>query len=325
VTSSHADAARDTQVLHFEIAPEHAGQRLDIFLADQDDPPLTRSQTRRCIERGEVTINGTLPAKTGVRLKAGDAIVWRHAPPEAPSLEAQDIPLSILAEDAHFAIVDKPHGMVVHPAPGHPDRTLVNAILFHFQSLASGTSGPHRPGIVHRIDKDTSGAIVVTKTDAMHRHLSNLFRAHDIERAYHALVFDQGLPDSGTFDTLHGRDPRDRFRFSSRVGRGRRAVTHFEVLERFAHQAALVACRLETGRTHQIRMHFYEAECPLLGDQLYGGKAASRSRLITRQALHARTLGFPHIGDTEHVSVTAPYPEDFAAALDALRSGKPWR
>ena len=214
--------------------------------------------------------------------------------------------------------------MVVHPSPGHPDGTLVNALLHHMDDLA-GIGGELRPGIVHRIDKDTSGALAVIKPDELaHRTSPEQFRRHDIERRYHALVFDQGLDDRGTFETLHGRDPNHRVRFTGRVERGRRAVTHWRVLERFDSQAALVECRLETGRTHQIRMHFADDHCPLLGDQLYGGRATRDNRLIDRQALHAHTLGFEHL-DGQHVHATAPYPDDFAHALDALRDGKQWR
>jgi 23S rRNA pseudouridine1911/1915/1917 synthase len=308
----------------FLVEPEDAGARLDVFLADLDDPPLTRSQVKRCLSQGEVTVNGAR-VKAGYKLRPGDQILWAHAPPRPLSATPQDIPITVLYEDALVAIVDKPAGMVVHPSFGHPDGTLVNALLHHMGAhlLAEG-SDPLRPGIVHRIDKDTSGALAVTKSDAAHAHLSALFASHDIERAYRALVVDQGLADSGTFDTLHGRDRQDRFKFSSRVPRGKRAVSHYAVLERFDSGAALVECRLETGRTHQIRVHFSDAGCPLLGDTLYGGKAASDVRVIGRQALHAHTLGFTH-ADGRDVSVTSPYPDDFAAALDALRAGKRWR
>ncbi len=306
----------------FLVEPEDADLRLDVFLADQDEPPLTRSQVKRCLNAGEVLVNQTR-VKAGYRLRVGDQITWDHAPPQAPNLTPQNLPLEFLYRDKHIAIVDKPSGMVVHPSFGHPDGTLVNALLFHLNELSEG-SAPTRPGIVHRIDKDTSGAIVITCTDQAHRHLSEKFRTHNIERAYHALVLDQGLADEGTFSTLHGRDPRNRFRFSGKVERGKHAVTHWRVLERFAQKIALVECRLETGRTHQIRMHFFDANCPLLGDQLYGGPATQYNRLITRQALHARTLGFTHLTG-EELLTTAPYPEDFAHALEALRAGKTWR
>ncbi len=313
-----------TTTLHrFRAEPEDVGSRLDVFLTDLDDPSITRSQVKRCLSDGEVTVNGAR-VKAGYRLRDGDEILWSHAPPRPLSATPQDIPIEVLYEDELVAIVDKPAGMVVHPSYGHPDGTLVNALLHYMGSKLAEGSGPLRPGIVHRIDKDTSGALAVTKTDGSHAHLSSLFAAHTIERAYHALVVDQGLDDEGTFATLHGRSRGDRFRFSSRVTKGKRAVTHYKVLERFDTQAALVECRLETGRTHQIRVHFSDAGCPLLGDKLYGGRAATSVRVIDRQALHALTLGFEH-ADGREVDVSCPYPKDFAEALEALRAGKRWR
>lgn len=220
-------------------------------------------------------------------------------------------------------MVNKPAGMVVHPSPGHASGTLVNALLHHFDELPV-IGNALRPGIVHRIDKDTSGAMVVTKSDAAHRHLSDLFKTHDIDRTYHALVFGPGLADHGTFNTLHGRDPNHRMRYTSRVREGRHAVTHFQVRERFHHGVCLVECRLETGRTHQIRMHLSEANAPILADPIYGGKAAQEARIIARLALHARTLGFVNV-DGNKVFCEAPYPVDFENALTNLRAGKNWR
>ena len=184
---------------------------------------------------------------------------------------------------------------------------------------------PPAPGIVHRLDKDTTGALAVAKHNQAHQYLATLFATHDITRAYHALVWGKGLPDSGTFSTWHTRDPSHRLRFTGSLPKGRRAITHWRVLERFAHdEVALVECRLETGRTHQIRMHFFDAGHPLLGDTLYGTKLTCPNRLIARQALHAHTLGFVHLGGQEILTV-APYPADFAHALEQLRAGKPWR
>ncbi len=308
----------------FRVDADFSGARLDVFLAEQSDPPLSRSQVKKRIEDGEISVNQTVAKKAGVKLETDDLVVWDYAPPMIPdSLTAEDIPLDILFEDDHVAIVNKPAGMVVHPAPGHYTGTLVNALVHHFDKLPQ-IGGALRPGIVHRIDKDTSGALAVAKSDAAHQHLSNLFRNHDIERRYHALVHGPGLPDSGTFDTLHGRSPNDRKRYTGNVAEGRHAVTHFNVLERFQNGAALVECQLETGRTHQIRMHFFETNSPLLGDSVYAGKNVSTSRLISRQALHARTLGFTHV-DGSDVFAQAPYPDDFASALEALRNGKDWR
>lgn len=314
-------ADKEITEFRFVVDEDTAGMRLDVFLAEKDDPPISRSQVKKRITRGEVRVDGA-HTKAGHKLRVGEQVVWDYEPPTPLSADPQDIPLDVLWEDDHAAVVNKPAGMVVHPAPGHPDGTLVNAILFHFSKVAE-TGATFRPGIVHRIDKDTSGAIVVTKTLEAHHHLAALFHDHDIERAYHALVVGPGLDDEGTFDTLHGRDPNHRKRFTSRVDKGRRAVTHYRVLERFRNGACLVECRLETGRTHQIRMHLSEAHAPLLADPMYGGRKVSQSRLIDRQALHARTLGFRHIDGSE-VHVEAPYPDDFASALEALRAGKEW-
>lgn len=293
-----------------------------MFLAEQDDPPLSRNQVRRSLDRGEIRVNGDV-FKAGYSLREGDQIQWTWQPPVAIDLVAQDIPLDLLYEDEFVAIVNKPAGMVVHPAPGHPSGTLVNAIMHHFDDLPV-IGNARRPGIVHRLDKDTSGALAVTKSDIGHQHLANLFKTHDIDRTYHAIAFGPGLPQQGTFSTLHGRDPNHRKRYTARVTHGRQAITHFNVLERFRDGACLVECRLETGRTHQIRMHLAEANAPILADPIYGGKAAQSAQIIDRLALHARTLGFLGADGTK-VFCQAPYPLDFANALNDLRAGKSWR
>lgn len=309
---------------HFEVPESDAGERLDIFLRDRDEPDETRSQVKKRIDRGEVAVNGETAPKAGVRLRAGDRVQWDFEPPREPELEAQEIPLDFLYEDEHLAVVEKPAGMVVHPAPGHPDGTLVNALLHHLDDL-SGVGGELRPGIVHRIDKETSGALVVSKTDDAHHALQEQFRDHSIDRRYHAIVFGPGLDDSGTFDTYHGRAPGDRRRYSGDVDRGRRAVTHYRVLERHDSGTCLVECRLETGRTHQIRMHFYEANAPLLADSLYAGRSTSNAGVIDRQALHARSLAFDHPESGERVAFESEYPDDFREALEQLRAGRDWR
>jgi 23S rRNA pseudouridine1911/1915/1917 synthase len=267
---------------------------------------------------------GASRVKAGYTLRAGDLIEWRYTSPALLDLVAQDIPLTFLHLDPHFAIVDKPAGMVVHPAPGHPDGTLVNALLYHLAGALSPVGDAIRPGIVHRLDKDTSGALAITRTDAAHQHLLAKFHDHDIERIYHAIVPDRGLADSGTFDTLHGRDPHDRIKFSSKVREGKRAVTHYSVIERFPQGCALVACRLETGRTHQIRVHFADHGAPLLSDALYSDRSTRGSPIIARHALHALTLGFAGL-DGQMIRAQSPYPADLQAALDALRAGKNWR
>ena len=308
----------------FSAGESDEGTRLDIFLREQEEPDESRSQIKKRIDRGEVRIDGETAPKAGERLQAGDEIVWEYEPPREPELDAQEIPLEFIYEDEHLAVVRKPAGMVVHPGPGHPDGTLVNALLYHLDNLA-GVGGEIRPGIVHRIDKETSGALVVTKNDETHRHLARQFKEHTIERRYHAIVFGPGIDDEGTFDTGHARDPNNRVRYTGESDGERRAITHYRVLERFDSGAALVECRLETGRTHQIRMHFYEANAPVLGDSLYAGRATSRAGIIDRQALHARMLELEHPASGERMHFEAEYPEDFSHALSELRRGADWR
>ena len=295
-------------------------RRLDVFLTAHTT--LTRSQLRREVDEGRVLVNGAL-VKAGHKLRPGDLVRWSPCPPKPLALIPEAIPLDLLYQDEHLAVVNKPAGMVVHPSAGHDRGTLVHALLHHFKTLAPGSQA-ERPGIVHRIDKDTSGSLVITRTHEAHLHLSRLFATHTLTRRYHALVLDHGLADAGEFDTLHGRCPQDRMRFSGRVPRGKRALTRYRVLERFDQGVCLVECTLQTGRTHQIRMHFYEAGCPLLADALYGGRKSAHSALIDRQALHAHTLAFEHL-DGRLIHTCAPYPQDFAQALERLRQGKRWR
>jgi 23S rRNA pseudouridine1911/1915/1917 synthase len=308
----------------FDVPEAADGQRLDIFLRDRDEPDESRSQIKKRIDRGEVAIDGETAGKAGERVRTGETVVWEYEPPTEPDLEPEDIPLDFLYDDQHLAVVDKPAGLVVHPAPGHPDGTLVNALLYHLDDLA-GVGGELRPGIVHRLDKETSGAMVVTKNDETHRALADQFKEHTVGRRYHALVFGPGLDDEGTFETGHRRDPSNRMRYTGQKGGDRRAITHYEVVERFDSGVCLVECWLETGRTHQIRMHFYEANAPVLSDSMYAGRSTGNSRLLDRQALHARTLAFEHPSRGERMDFESPYPEDFAYALEELRRGADWR
>jgi 23S rRNA pseudouridine1911/1915/1917 synthase len=253
-------------------------------------------------------------------------VTVRTEAPTAVELVPQAIDVPVVYEDDDVIVVYKPAGLVVHPAPGHPDGTLVNALLHLCGDRLAGVGGELRPGIVHRIDRDTSGLLVATRNDRAHRHLQAQFAAHTVQREYRAIVARTSgplLPSEGTFDTAHGRHPTDRKRFTGKRGR-RRAVTHFRVLERFASGAALVACTLETGRTHQIRVHLSEAGHPILGDPLYGGRSASSTRLIDRLALHALSLGFT-LPDGTPLYFEVPPPEDFAQALEKLARGAQWR
>ena len=305
------------------VEPPSAGLRLDLFLV-ASDLPLSRSQIKRVIDEGRCFVNGSI-ARAGQRLRLGDAVLFELPEPEPSELEAEAIPLSVLYEDEHLVVVDKPAGMVVHPAPGHSRGTLVAALLAHCTNL-SGIGGVLRPGIVHRLDKLTSGVMVATKTDLAHGALAAQFEVHSIERRYIALVAGAIGGECGVFDTLHGRHPVDRKRYTTRVERGRRAITHYRVLERFP-DATLVEARLETGRTHQVRVHFAEGGHPLLGDCVYG-RAGKKpllreiSATLGRQALHARLLAFDHPTRGERMSFSSPLALDIQAAVARLRGAR---
>ena len=287
---------------------------------------MTRSQVRRLIDEGAVRVNGAAAAaKAGVRLRSGDEVVVVIAPPAPARAQAQDIPLDVLFEDDHLIVVDKPPGLVVHPSPGHPDGTLVNALLARASGL-SGVGGELRPGIVHRLDRGTSGVIVATKDDATHVALAAIFKAKTLRREYLALLAPPPPRLQGTIDTLYGRHPVHRKRFSSKVERGKRAVTHYWVEERLAAgAAALVRCRLETGRTHQIRVHCADAGWPVVGDPVYGRKSnVARvdevGAALGRQALHAAVLAFVHPMTKEPLEFETAPPADMQQALAALRA-----
>jgi 23S rRNA pseudouridine1911/1915/1917 synthase len=319
----------DGEILTFRFEPgpdEEPRPRLDHFLGGCD-LPLTRSQLKRLIDDGAVSVAGRVVAKPGHKLTPGDAIEVR-VPPAAPAqAQAQAMDLAVLYEDAHIIVIDKPAGLVVHPAPGHPDRTLVNALLAHCRDL-SGIGGELRPGIVHRLDKDTSGVMVATKTDAAHVALAEIFHAHRLEREYVALVAPgpaPGLGEQGTFSTLHGRHPVHRKKFTSRVERGKPAITHWRVERRFGRVAAQVRCRLETGRTHQIRVHLSEHGMPVIGDPLYGRRYRdpALARLadgLGRQALHAAVLGFAHPVTGAPLRFESAMPADMQRLARALEA-----
>ncbi len=303
------------------VPPGSAGKRLDVFLASAI-AEVSRSQLGRHIGQGAVSVNGaaSVPSR---KLRAGDVVVWTPPPVVPTELVAEDIPLTIVHEDRWLVVVDKPPGLVVHPAAGHEAGTLVNALLAHCKDLR-GIGGELRPGIVHRIDKDTSGLLVVAKDDATMNALGAAFKAHAIERVYEAFVVGKPPGPVGRIDTLYGRDPKDRKKFSSRVRTGKRAVTNWKVIERWAGAARLEA-RLETGRTHQVRVHLAALGCPLLGDKTYGRAPRDPAlrpiaETLGRQALHARTLGFVHPATGKALSFSSELPADLRAALAALRA-----
>jgi 23S rRNA pseudouridine1911/1915/1917 synthase len=305
-----------------------AGDRLDRALS-RWIPEWSRSRLAQLADEGLVELGGK-PARPAARVKAGDVVEVTLPPPAPAAPLPEDLPLRVLHEDADVVVLDKAPGMVVHPAAGVISGTLVNALLFHVQDLG-GVGGELRPGIVHRLDKDTSGCIAVAKHDAALYRLQQAFQARTVDKRYLALVHG-APPDRGTFDTPFGRHPVERVRMTGRLRDddpgARRAVTHYEVVERFGADAALVSVQLETGRTHQIRVHFSEAGHPLLADATYGGAKRDKkapepvrraSEAVGRQALHAASLSFPHPRTGAVVRCEAPVPADLAAALAALR------
>jgi len=297
------------------VPPELAGQRLDAALAKLE-PSLSRAQVRRLIEQGEVTLDGAV-VKPAHRVRARDLVAGRVPEPTAVAIEAESLPLAILHEDPDVIVIDKPVGLVIHPAPGHSGGTLVNALLHHCRDL-SGVGGELRPGIVHRLDKDTSGVLVVAKSDAAHRSLAAQFKSHSVLREYLALVRGEPKAQRGTIEAAIGRHPTDRKRMSTRTRRGRAAVTHWQV-ERRLRGATLLRVRLETGRTHQVRVHLASIGLSVLGDPVYGGGRAQGVGLgLTRQALHAAVLEFDHPRSGARLRFESALPADLAAALESL-------
>ncbi len=333
----------DASILEFTVGPKEEGQRLDRILAARA-PDVSRARFQSLIADGHVTVNGSAATKAKTRLRAGDVVHVELPEPEPAEPEPEEIPLDIIHEDEHLIVLDKPAGMVVHPAPGHPSGTLVNALLHHCGNSLSGIGGVRRPGIVHRLDRDTSGLLVVAKTDRAHKGLSAQFAAHGrdgrLERLYRALVWGRPLQFRGTIDRPLARSAANRQKIA--VVRddadGRRAVTHYRILESFPPDsvrpvASLAECRLETGRTHQIRVHMAHIGCPVMGDTVYGaGFRSSAARLepetraaleaLGRQALHAAVLGFEHPATRERVHFESPLPEDMKRLLLALREEK---
>ncbi len=296
-----------------QITAEESGERIDALLA-RAFPVLSRSLIQKCMEAGAVTVNGKA-VKKNARGSARDEIVFAFPETEALPVEAQNIPIDIVYEDGDLAVINKARGMVVHPAPGHPDGTLVNALLFHCGDSLSGIGGVQRPGIVHRIDKDTSGLLVVAKNDFAHQGLSAQLSDHSLCREYEAVVNGVLREQSGTVDKPIGRHPVDRKRMAVTEKNSKRAVTHWELLESYRGYAR-VLCRLETGRTHQIRVHMASIGHPLLGDGLYGAKCPDKG--LEGQCLHARRLRLVHPRTGEEMQFEAPLPDYFREVLARL-------
>jgi 23S rRNA pseudouridine1911/1915/1917 synthase len=324
-------------VLDFAVGAGEAGERLDRFLAQAAEKrrlALSRTRLKALIEAGQVAVGGVETRDPAAKLVEGARIAVVAPPPEESRLAGEDVPLDIVFEDDHLVVLDKPAGLVVHPAPGHSNGTLVNALIRHCGASLSGIGGVKRPGIVHRLDKDTSGLIVAAKTDAAHRGLAALFadhgRAGSLVREYRALAWGAPEGRAGSVRAPLGRHPRHREKMAVVAPeRGREAVTHWRLEERLG-PASLIACRLETGRTHQIRVHLAHIGHPLLGDSVYGaGFKTKASRLsaearlaleaLGRQALHAGALAFAHPITGEALSFVSPPPDDFIRLVNALR------
>lgn len=301
--------------MDFIVEDVDAGKRLDSFLAEKNTANYTRSFIGKMIEENLVLYNGK-PSKASTKIKTGDRIELFEKEPEPLAVKGEEIPLEIVYEDDDLMVINKPRGMVVHPAPGHTSGTLVNAVLSHAGESLSSINGVLRPGIVHRIDKDTSGLILVCKNDFSHKALAKQLEEHSITRRYHAICSGRLKEEQGTVSAPIGRDEKNRKQQAINYKHGKDAITHYRLLENLQN-ASLLECRLETGRTHQIRVHMKSIGHPLLGDPLYGPK--KNLYAIKGQALHAMVLGFVHPRSGEYMEFSADYPEDFQKLLNKLR------
>ena len=297
--------------LYFETESEK--ERIDKYLAEQM-PDQSRSYIQKLLKDGQVSVNGEI-VKPNYKINMGDGIIVRIPEAEAPDIVAENIPLDILYEDEDILVVNKPKGMVVHPAPGHYSGTLVNAVMYHCKDRLSGINGVMRPGIVHRIDMDTTGSLLICKNDISHQFLAHQLKEHSITRKYQAIVCGNVKEDDGVVDAPIGRHPTERKKMSTHSASGREAVTHYHVLKRFGNYT-YVECQLETGRTHQIRVHMASIGHPILGDAVYG--PAKCPFKLQGQTLHAKTLGIIHPSSREYMEFDAPLPEYFQKLLKHL-------
>jgi len=300
----------------FTVGPEWEGTRLDVYLA-RVNPELSRSRVQSLIEEGAVTLNGE-PARRAARLSPGDVVELEAPPPRETSAVPEDIPLDVLYEDGDIIVINKPRGMVVHPAPGNLTGTLVNALLHHCHDL-SGIGGVMRPGIVHRLDRDTTGVIIAAKNDAAHRSLASQIKAKAVKKQYLALVHGTPAVDAGRVDMPIARDPGDRKRMAAVPG-GKPAITRFFVIERL-DDYSLLRVNLVTGRTHQIRVHLSTIGHPVVGDRVYGPRRSGKGLPLRGQALHAHRITITHPSSGAEMTFEAPLPPDFELTLKALGSG----
>lgn len=292
---------------------EKGGERIDKYLSEQLED-MTRSHIQKLIKENMVRVNG-MAVKSNFKLSASDQIEVEIPELKEPDILPENIPLDILYEDQDILVVNKPKGMVVHPAPGHYTETLVNAIMYHCKDNLSGINGVMRPGIVHRIDMDTTGSLLICKNDRAHQALAEQLKEHSITRKYHAIVHGRLKEDEGTIDKPIGRHPIDRKKMSVHCTNGREAITHYRVLKRF-QQFTYIECQLETGRTHQIRVHMSSIGHPILGDQIYG--PAKCPYKLQGQTLHAKVLGITHPTTGEYMEFDAPLPDYFQALLEKM-------
>lgn len=302
----------------YNVTEEDSGKRLDVFISEKDEN-ITRSYVKKLFEEGHISVNGR-NVKISFKVKPGDSVFVddiQSIKSEIPDIEPENIPLDILYEDSDIIVVNKPKNMVVHPAPGHYTGTLVNALMYHCKDSLSGINGVLRPGIVHRIDKDTTGVLVACKNDNSHRSLAAQLKEHSITREYRAVVTGYLKESKGTIDTIIGRDPKNRKKQALNVKNGKHAVTHYEVIDELNKQYTYIKCTLETGRTHQIRVSMAGIGHPLLGDELYGKK--SRKFNTQGQVLHAAVLGFIHPSTGKYMEFHADLPEYFKKILNVLK------
>lgn len=297
----------------FLINEENSQQRIDVYPTEQF-PDFSRARIQKLLDKGEVTVNEKV-VKANHRLKVNDEIVINIPDAEPVDIKPENIPLDIYYEDDVLLIVNKPKEMVVHPALGHYSGTLVNALLYHCQGNLSGINGELRPGIVHRIDKNTTGLLVVCKTDSAHNYISSQLKSHNINRKYHAIVHNVLTEDEGTINMPIGRDVKDRKKMAVNFENGKDAITHYKVLKRFQN-FTYIECRLETGRTHQIRVHMSQIGHPVLGDDVYGPKNCPYH--LIGQTLHAKKLGFLHPSTKKYVEFDSNLPEYFEKLLNIL-------
>ena len=310
-------------MMEIKVSTEHVGVRLDAFVSEVTE--LSRSGAVKLIESGEITVSGA-PVSKKYALKSGDTVEIRIPEPEPYEAVAEDIPLNIVYEDEDIIVINKPSGMVVHPAPGNYSGTLVNALLYHCRDSLSGIGGVMRPGIVHRIDKDTSGLLVVAKNDSAHKHLSEQLEYHGVTREYHAIVRGGFKSDTGTVNAPIGRHPVDRKRMAvlpSPDAHAKEAITHYEVIERYG-EASYLKLYLETGRTHQIRVHMAHIGHALLGDEVYGTSKTRFEKqhpsIFDGQMLHAKRLSFIHPRTNEKIELECELPDNFKKALTLLQT-----